>query len=143
MKVEGSHTIPAPRERVWELLNDPDVLARCTPGVSKMEAEREGFYRATLQLSIGPVKGRFEGHMEVTDSREPEAMTLTIEGSGAPGGVRAVGHITLEQEGEQTVVSYHGQPQISGRLAAVGARLLSGVAKKLAGQFFNRLSEES
>jgi carbon monoxide dehydrogenase subunit G len=108
-----------------------------------MEAEREGFYRATLQLSIGPVKGRFEGHMEVTDSREPEAMTLTIEGSGAPGGIRAVGYIELAEEGGQTVVSYRGEPQISGRLAAVGARLISGVAKKLAGQFFGRLAEET
>ncbi len=143
MKVAGTHTIAASRARVWELLNDPEVLARATPGVTEMTAEGDGLYRATLELGIGPVQGRFEGHLEVTEKVEPEAMTLSVDGQGGLGGVRAVGRLELEEEGDTTIIHYEGEPQISGRLASVGARLLSGVAKKMAGQFFTRLEQEA
>jgi len=128
---------------VWQLLNDPEVLARCTPGVTDMTAERQDLYRATLELGIGPVRGRFHGHLEVREKQEPSAMTLAVEGSGAPGGVKAVGRLELVEEGDRTVVHYQGEPQISGKLAAVGARLLTGVARKLAGQFFHNLDREA
>ncbi|MCY4353431.1 MAG: carbon monoxide dehydrogenase subunit G [Truepera sp.] len=143
MKVTGTHTIAAPRARVWELLNDPDVLARTTPGIVEMVAEREGRYRATLELGIGPVKGRFQGHLEVTEQEEPEAMTLSVEGQGGPGGVKAAGRLQLKEEGDTTIIHYEGEPQLTGRLASVGARLLTGVAKKMAGQFFSRLEQEA
>ena len=143
MKVEGSHTIRAPREKVWRMLQDPDVLAKTTPGVKSMEREGEDRYRATLELGVGPVRGTFEGHVEITDKREPEAMTLAVEGQGGPGGVKAEGRLRLQEEGDSTVVHYEGEPQISGRLAAVGGRLVGGVAKKLAGQFFERLDKEA
>lgn len=143
MKVAGSHVIAAPRERVWQLLNDPDVLARCTPGVTSMVADGADRYLATLKLGVGPVRGTFEGHLEVSEKHEPETMVLDVAGSGAPGGVRARGEITLEANGDTTVVHYVGEPQLSGRLASVGARLLSGVAKKMAGQFFSQLEKEA
>lgn len=143
MKIEGRHEITAPRERVWQLLNDPEVLARCTPGVTSMVPDGEDRYRASLKLGIGPVRGTFEGHLEMSDRREPEAMVLDVAGSGGPGGVRARGEITLEDRGDTTVIHYLGEPQLTGRLAAVGARLLSGVAKKMAAQFFERLEREA
>lgn len=142
MKVSGTHTIAAPRSRVWALLNDPKVLARATPGVTEMTVEREGFYRAVLELGIGPVKGRFEGHLEITELQEPERMTLSVDGKGAPGGVKAVGRLELEEDAGNTIIHYVGEPQISGRLASVGARLITGVAKKMAGQFFSNLERE-
>lgn len=143
MKIAGTHTVSAPREVIWRLLNDPEVLARATPGVQGMEVEGEDRYRATMQLGVGPVKGSFAGHIAVTDKREPESLTLALDGSGGPGGVKAVGHLRLEAQGERTVIHYEGEPRISGRLAAVGSRLLSGVAKKLAGQFFSNLEKEA
>ncbi len=143
MKVEGTHRIPAPRERVWQLLNDPAVLARCTPGVTRLEAADNDTYHATLTLGIGPVRGTFEGQLRITDKTFPEQMTLEVEGSGAPGGVRAVGTLVLSHDGDATVIDYQGEPLISGRLAAVGARLLTGVARKFAGEFFANLAREA
>jgi carbon monoxide dehydrogenase subunit G len=142
MKVDGSHLIAAPRERVWQLLNDPEVLARCIPGIDRLTPDGEDSYRATLKIGIGPVRGRFEGQLTISEKHEPEAMTLDVSGRGGPGGVRARGEIALDEQGEGTRVRYEGVPQLSGRLAAVGARLLSGVAKRLAGEFFENLERE-
>lgn len=143
MKVVGSHVIAAPRERIWQLLNNPEVLARCTPGVTRMVPDGEDRYLATLKLGVGPVRGTFEGYLEVSDKYEPETMILEVAGNGGPGGVRARGEITLAPDGNGTVVHYQGEPQLSGRLATVGARLLTGIAKKMAGQFFSQLEEEA
>jgi uncharacterized protein len=143
MKIEGSHTLAVPRAQVWRMLQDPAVLAKATPGVKKMEKAGEDRYKATLELGIGPVKGSFEGHLTITEKQEPEVMTLAIEGQGGPGGVRAQGRLRLEEQGNQTIIHYEGVPQISGKLAAVGMRLLSGVAKKMAGDFFSGIEKEA
>jgi uncharacterized protein len=143
MRLEGSHTIAAPRDKVWRMLHDPEVLARCAPGVKSLAADGENRYRATLELGIGPVRGTFQGHLAITEQQEPEAMTLSVEGSGGPGGVKGQGRLRLVEEGHQTVVHYEGEPRLSGRLAGVGSRLVGGVAKKLAGQFFDNLEREA
>jgi carbon monoxide dehydrogenase subunit G len=142
MKVDGSHLIAAPRARVWQLLNDPEVLARCIPGADRLIPDGDDSYRATLKIGIGPVRGRFEGQLTISEKNEPEAMTLDVSGRGGPGGVRARGEIALEEQGDGTLIHYQGVPQLSGRLASVGARLLSGVAKRLAGEFFEHLERE-
>jgi len=143
MKIEGSHSLAVPRERVWRMLQDPDVLAKATPGVKKLEKIGEDRYKATLELGIGPVKGTFEGILQITEKQEPEMMTLAVDGQGGPGGVKAQGRLRLEEQDGKTVIHYEGEPQISGKLAAVGARLLSGVAKKMAGQFFGGVEEQA
>ena len=143
MKLEGSHTISAPRSVVWEMLQDPDVLAKATPGAKSMEKEREDAYKATLDIGIGPVRGTFDGHVRISDKTEPEAMTLNVEGQGGPGGIKAVGRLRLEDKGDKTIIHWAGEPQISGRLAAVGARLVGGVAKKMAGQFFDSVDKQA
>ncbi len=143
MKLNGSHTIDAPREKVFEMLQDQDVLAKATPGVNSMEMEREGCFKANLSLGIGPVKGSFDGTVEITEKEAPESMTLAVEGQGGPGGVKAVGKLRLEEQEDKTVIHWEGTPRISGRIASVGARLVGGVAKKLAGQFFDSISEQA
>jgi uncharacterized protein len=143
MKIEGSHTLSVPRDKVWRMLQDPGVLAQATPGVEKLEATGDDRYKATLKLGVGPVRGTFSGNLAVTDKTPPEAMTLNVDGQGGPGGIRAQGRIRLEQQGDKTVVHYEGEPQISGRLAAVGGRLMSGVAKKMAAQFFESLERQA
>lgn len=143
MKLEGSHTISAPRHVVWEMLQDPDVLAKATPGVKHMEKVCEDSYKATLDLGIGPVRGTFDGHVQLSDKSAPEAMTLNVEGRGGPGGVKAKGRLRLEDKGDTTVIHWEGEPQISGRLAAVGSRLVGGVAKKMAGQFFDSVDKQA
>lgn len=143
MKLEGSHIINAPRDKVWKLILDPGVLSRCTPGVKSMEAAGEDNYKATLELGIGPVRGQFSGNVKVTEKSYPETMTLSVDGAGGPGGMKAVGKLKLTEDGGKTIISYEGEPQLSGRIAAVGMRLVGGVAKQLAGQFFNKLDEEA
>jgi uncharacterized protein len=143
VKLEGSHTINAPRDKVWHLILDPKVLAICTPGVKTMEAAGEDKYKATLELGIGPVRGQFAGNVQVTEKNYPDTMTLSVDGSGGPGGLKAVGKLRLEEQDGKTIVHYEGEPQISGRLAAVGSRLVGGIAKQLAGQFFEKLNVEA
>jgi uncharacterized protein len=143
MKLEGSHIIDAPRDKVWHLLLDPKVLALCTPGVKSMEAAGEDKYKAILELGIGPVRGQFAGNIKVTEKSYPDAMTLSVDGSGGPGGMKAIGRLKLTEDAGKTTISYEGEPQLSGRIAAVGMRLVSGVAKQMAGQFFDKLNQEA
>lgn len=143
MKLNGSHTIEAARDKVFRMLQDKNVLAKATPGVKSMEQERDDYFKASISLSIGPVKGNFDGAVEIIEKKAPETMTLAVEGQGGPGGVKAVGRLRLEDQGDKTVIHWEGEPQISGRIAAVGARLVGGVAKKLAGQFFESISEQA
>jgi hypothetical protein len=143
MKLEGSHVIDAPRDKVWNLILDPNVLAKCTPGVKSMEADGEDKYKATLELGIGPVRGQFAGNVQVTEKSYPDTMTLSVEGAGGPGGMKAVGKLKLIEVDGKTTISYEGEPQLSGRIAAVGMRLVGGVAKQLAGQFFDKLNQEA
>jgi uncharacterized protein len=143
MKLEGSHVINAPRDKVWNLILDPNVLAKCTPGVKSMEADGEDKYKATLELGIGPVRGQFAGNVKVTEKSYPDTMTLSVEGTGGPGGMKAVGKLKLTEDDGKTTISYEGEPQLSGRIAAVGMRLVGGVAKQMAGQFFDKLNQEA
>ncbi len=108
-----------------------------------MEADGEDKYKAVLELGIGPVKGQFAGNVQVTEKNYPETMTLSVDGTGGPGGMKAIGKLKLTEDGDKTIISYEGEPQLSGRIAAVGMRLVGGVAKQMAGQFFGKLDEEA
>lgn len=142
MKVEGTYTLPAPRDTVWALLNDPAVLARATPGIKRLDPEGGDRYRATIELGVGPVKGAYDGKVSITDKVPPERLTLRIEGGGKPGTIRATGELRLEERDGTTVVNYTGDAQITGLIASVGHRLIGGVAKQMAGEFFKALERE-
>jgi hypothetical protein len=142
MKVEGTHTFAAPRERIWALLNDPAVLARVTPGVKALEPQGEDTYKATIEVAVGPVRGAYDGKVSITDKAPPERMTLRVEGGGKPGTIRATGELRLEEQGDGTRVIYVGDAQITGIVASVGHRLIGGVAKQMAGEFFKALERE-
>jgi len=142
MRVEGTYTLPAPRERIWALLNDPAVLARVTPGVKELTPEGADTYKATLEVGVGPVKGTYSGQVSITDKTPPERMTLRVEGGGRPGTIRATGELHLEDHDGRTAVRYVGDAQITGLVASVGHRLMGGVAKQMAGEFFKALEGE-
>jgi hypothetical protein len=142
MKVEGTYALAAPRERVWALLNDPAVLARTTPGVKELIPKGADTYSATIEIGVGPVKGTYAGQVSIADRTPPERMTLTIEGGGRPGTIRATGELRLEEHDGQTLVHYAGDAQVTGLVASVGHRLMSGVAKQMAGEFFKALEGE-
>ncbi len=142
MKVEGTYTLPAPRLRVWELLNDPTVLARATPGIKQLDPLGNDVFRATIEVGVGPVKGAYAGQVSIADRVPPERMTLKVEGSGRPGTIKATGELRLDEQDGQTVVTYSGDAQVTGLIASVGHRLIGGVAKQIAGEFFKALERE-
>lgn len=142
MKVEGTYTLPAPRQRVWEMLNDPAVLARTTPGVKTLEPLGDDRYKATIEVGVGPVKGTYDGQVSITDKQPPERMTLRIEGGGRPGTIKATGELRFEEQDGKTLVAYSGDAQVTGLIASVGHRLIGGVAKQMTGEFFKAVEKE-
>ena len=142
MQLKGSHTFRAPRQTLWDLLNDPEVLARITPGVDTLEQTGPGQYQAVLHIKMGPINSTFNGALQVVDSKEPESYRLLIDVDGKIGQIAAEGHIRLAEDHETTTVEVEGGSQLTGRLASMGQRLLSGVARMFTNQFFKALERE-
>ena len=144
MKVEGTFTIKAERDHVWELLQDPDVLAACIPGCEKLEPTGEDTYAATLNVGVAGIKGRYQGTVAVADRNPPHGYRMIVEGKGGPGFVKGEGSFTLtEKKAGETNVHVAGDAQAGGTLARVGQRLMTQAAKLLMKQFFTRLNKEA
>ncbi len=146
MNIAGTHIVAASPQAVWQALNDPEVLARCAPGVHELVLEEPGRYRTTLEVAIGPVKGKFKASITIAEPHEPVSMTLKVEARAPVGIVRGEGKIRLEpvdHEGQPaTAVHWEGVPHLAGTLATLGARLVQGVARNQADHFFHHLQQE-
>ena len=141
MKLEGSNDIPAPRERVWTAFLDPAVLKQAIPGCEKLEAIGDGEYKATMKIGVAAVKGTFEGKVRLFDLKPPESYRMAVDGSGGPGFIRGETQITLTDADGGTRVSYTADVQVGGLIAGVGQRMIGGVSKMMADQFFNKMSQ--
>ena len=141
MKLEGSHDVPASRQKVWDAFLDPEVLRQAIPGCEKLEALGNDEFKATLKIGVAAVKGTFEGKVRLAEKKPPESYRLAAEGSCGPGFVRADTVITLTDVEGGTRVSYSADVQVGGLIAGVGQRMLGGVSKMMADQFFNRMRE--
>jgi carbon monoxide dehydrogenase subunit G len=141
MKLEGSYEIAAPRQKVWESFLDPARVGQAIPGCEKMEPLGNDEYKAILKVGVGGVKGTFEGKVRIADKKPTDSYRLSAEGSGAPGFVRSDTVITFTDSGTGTRVSYSADVQVGGLIAGVGQRMLGGVSKMMADQFFNRMTE--
>ena len=139
MKLEGSYDIPVPRDRVWAAFLDPETLRQAIPGCEKLEAVGNGEYKATMKIGVAAVKGTFEGKVRLFDLKQPESYKMSVEGSGGPGFIRGETQIALAEAGTGTKVSYTADVQVGGLIAGVGQRMLGGVSKMMADQFFNRM----
>jgi carbon monoxide dehydrogenase subunit G len=143
MDISGEFTIPAARERVWVALNDPQVLKRCIPGCDELEQTAEGRFEARMSTKIGPVKARFDTDIELSNVNPPESYTISGQGKGGPAGFgKGSADVTLEAQGEQTILRYTAALQVGGKLAQIGSRLVGGTARKIANDFFSRFTEE-
>ena len=143
MKIEvASHAFSHPRERIWQLLFDPAVLARLLPGVEKFEATGPDTYAVVVALGVGPVRGTYTGKVQLTDLRPPESYRLVGEAKGGPGFAKGSATMTLLAEGEGTRIVAKGDAQIGGAIATVGQRMMEGVAKSMANEFFQSLDRE-
>lgn len=143
MQIQGSHLIRAARARVWEILNDPDVLARCAPGLSDLQATGPDQFAATFAVALGPVKGNFKAQIDIVDKVPNEAMTMKLSARGPVGTIGATGHIALADEDGATRVTWSGEPQLKGMLASIGGRFAQAAAKSHAETFFTRLEREA
>lgn len=142
MKLEGTYTFEAPREVVWEALLDPNVLASVMPGCEKLERVGENEYKGALKIRVGPVQGAFEGLVNLSDINIPESYRMQVDGKGAPGFMKGVGEVRLEDQGASTLMHYSGEAQVGGRIASVGQRLLDSSAKALTRQSLDGLHEQ-
>lgn len=141
MKIEGSYDIPVPRQRVWDAFLDPAQLKQAIPGCEKLEALGGDEYKTTMKVGVGPVKGTFEGRVRLSEKNPPDSYRMAVEGSGGPGFVRGDATITLSDTASGTKVSYSADVQVGGLIAGVGQRMLGGVSKMTADQFFNKMGQ--
>jgi carbon monoxide dehydrogenase subunit G len=142
MTLDGSHHFKAPRDRVWELFNDPGVLARATPGCERLNPIGPDEFEATLSVGVAAVKGTYQGRLAITDKRPPEGYTLHVEGTGRPGFVKGEGRLSLTEQDGGTLATINAEAQVGGLIAAVGQRLVGAAARLLMSQFFSALEAE-
>jgi len=132
MKIKGEHTFSAPRTAVWEALMDPEVLAQALPGGEKLEKVGENDYKAALKVKVGPVQGRFDGSIELSDIVELESYHMAVSGQGVPGFVKGGGDLVLSDSDDGTThMAYTGDVQVGGKIAGVGQRLIDTTARSL------------
>jgi len=142
MNVKGKHVLRADVATIWPMLQDEEVLARISPGVSRIEKVAEDQYRAISDISIGPVRGSFEGELSLLDKIEHETMTLSLAQKSKIGNAEANIIMTLTpQEDGTTEIGYNGKAKVSGRLATMGQRILGGVISTLSKQVFKELEQ--
>jgi hypothetical protein len=143
MELNGAFTLAASPDKVWIALNDPEVLQRCIPGCESLTQIGEDELEAKMSAKIGPVKARFETVLTLSDIDPPNAYTLSGQGKGgAAGFAKGSARIELASVEDGTELTYVVEMQVGGKLAQVGSRLVSGAARKIAGQFFTAFNEE-
>ena len=137
MTMQGEVVLPAGRDRVWSALNDPAVLKSCIPGCQELEKTSETSFRAVAKLAIGPVKATFKGAVTLSDLDPPNGYTISGEGQGGVAGFAKGGaKVRLDDAEGGTRLTYDVDAQVGGKIAQLGGRLINGVAKKYADEFF-------
>lgn len=141
MDLSGEYRIPAPRERVWAMLNDPEVLRVCIPGCEELEQTADNAFSARVTTKVGPVKATFKGAVTLENINPPEGYTITGEGKGGVAGFASGGaDVHLTEDGAETILTYTATAKVGGKLAQLGSRLLDSTARKLADQFFTKFA---
>jgi carbon monoxide dehydrogenase subunit G len=141
VKVTGSATLNASRDDVWRALNDPAVLVRTIPGCLQLEEVGPDSYRMTITAGVASIKGTYQGDVSLTDQQQPGSFMLRASGAGAPGTVSADVKVSLAETDGVTRLDYDADAVVGGMIGGVGQRVLSGVAKKTAGEFFQAVDD--
>jgi carbon monoxide dehydrogenase subunit G len=139
MEMHGELRIPAPRQQVWEKLNDPETLKSCIPGCESVDKVSDTEFTAKVVARVGPVKASFTGKVTLTDLDPPVGYTISGEGSGGVAGfAKGSAKVALDDAGSETVLRYGVQAQVGGKLAQIGSRLIDATSRKMADEFFSR-----
>ena len=141
MDMTGERRIAAPRQTVWQALNDPEVLKASIPGCESLEKLSDTEMKATAGVRIGPISARFTGNVHLTDIDQPNGYAIGGEGQGGVAGFAKGGaKVRLEDDGSGTLLRYEVHAQVGGKIAQLGARLIDASAKQMADAFFDRFS---
>jgi hypothetical protein len=142
MKMVSEQRIAASRGRVWEALNDPEILRASIPGCQSLDKETEHRFTATVDIKVGPIGARFRSAVSLADLDPPNGYTLNLEGqAGIAGSVKGSAKVRLREDAGATLISYAVDAQVGGRMAQLGGPIIEAAAKQIAGKFFNRLGE--
>jgi uncharacterized protein len=145
MEMQGTRHLAVSQQQAWEALNDPQVLKTCIPGCDKVEATGDNQYAIGMAVKVGPVAARFAGKIQLIDVLPPNQYTLVFEGQGGAAGFgKGSAKVSLAPpaEGAGCELAYTAQAQVGGKIAQVGQRLVDGVARSMAEDFFRRFDEE-
>lgn len=143
MKIESEYLFNGSRDKVWELLLDPAVMAIALPGTESLEKTSEDEYNGLMRVGVGPVNGKFSVQIILTDKIEPESFTMNISAKGAPGFVKGIADVELSEDAEnETVMKYSADLNIGGKIAIVGQRLLDTVGRSMTNQGLDSLNRE-
>jgi carbon monoxide dehydrogenase subunit G len=141
MDMTGEYRISAPRQRVWEALNDPETLKAAIPGCEELTKLSDNEMEARVRAKVGPVSATFTGRVTLSDLDPPVSYKISGEGKGGAAGYAKGGaNVSLAEDGADTVLSYNAKADVGGKLAQIGSRLIQGTAKKMADDFFSRFS---
>ena len=142
MQMAGEQRIAASRERVWEALNDPEILKASIPGCQSLDKEGDDGFAAVAEVKIGPIGARFKGKVRLTDIDAPNGYTINGQGNGGvAGNARGSAKVRLSDDGGATLVSYQVDAEVGGRMAQLGGPIIDATAKRLAGLFFSNFGE--
>lgn len=142
MEMSGEYRIEAPIERVWEALNDPEILKQAIPGCDEIVRLSDTELTAKVTARVGPVKASFTGHVTLSDLDPPNSYRISGEGKGGAAGFAKGGaNVSLVADGDATILKYEVDATVGGKLAQIGSRLIDGTAKKMAGEFFSNFAE--
>ncbi|MFZ4409824.1 MAG: CoxG family protein [Paracraurococcus sp.] len=142
MEMTGERRIPAPRQQVWEALNDPEALRAAIPGCESVERTADDAFTAKVGVKLGPMAAKFGGKVKLENINPPASYTISGEGNGgAMGFAKGGADVALEELGpSETLLKYHVKAQVGGKMAQLGARLIDSTAKQMADQFFDRFA---
>jgi carbon monoxide dehydrogenase subunit G len=143
VNLDGSAVLSADPDTVWAVITDPAVLARTIPGCETLERVGDDEYTMNVSVGVGAIRGTYAGEVKLTDQQRPTSYVMHASGAGAPGNARATVTINLEPAGDgRTNLTYSADAVIGGPVAGVGQRMITGVAKRMAAQFFTAIDDE-
>ena len=140
MKISGSSILKLPPEKAYEVMQDPEQLARAIPGCESLEKIGDNEYKMKMKMALASLSGAFDGKVKISDQNPPTSFRLTVEGAGRIGHMKGGGLLTLAPHADGAEVSYDGDVQVGGTIAAVGQRLIDSSAKMMIKRFFEKLA---
>lgn len=141
MKLHGSYKLNVKKEIVWQALNDPNILKECVPGCESFKKESETIFTVTATNQIGPMNATFSGSITLLNIQENQSYTIKGEGQSSVGFANGSANVKLTEENGLTTLRYEVNVNVGGKIAQLGSRLISGVAKKMSDYFFGRFSD--